>query len=623
MSINQGHDDLEIRRHFGSDSARLVYGRNPETGKLYHISRASRGLACGLVCPHCNAALIANLKDDLKAAHFAHHGPACRGGPETALHLLSKEIIRDELRLTIPREHAAYGDYEQLIAEECEITVDHATLEFRDHIEVIPDLRLEVGESSLFVEVAVTHPCGEEKISRFKKLGTAAFEIDMSSVPRNALPEEVRRAVISAAPRTWLFSPRMERAVEEMRLRAQQDADAYAERLAAIAGRKIEAYRETRRSAGEQKLRIKDLAAMRALGMRQHLGIQIGGTGCFTVRSETWRSVVLATILRPRVFHYRFLSTDHIISRLVENGYVHNEFVTLTKDLADAMRRLDHEFLTPWEAVHRFLQALAQERLTEQQHFSFALHTGLASRWHEWEAAERKRTGRRNHVSSLVARILDMIPAEDRGSMTVASWWQMTKRGRPRQQAFDADSSIDSDLEGLLDALLLRSSTSPRNFHDLPAARAIKEAISRKAENDAKATAKRAADEADGRRQSIIRLSEEALDGPDRMDFLRTALADQDGILPLDLAERNSFGLEQAEEALRKFAESRHTERVATEWRSKLDDEARKLFGEAAARVMRQPVDGKLDGHPPLIYCRDERTFRIALGVLHWMARTM
>ncbi|MDF3154051.1 hypothetical protein P3C58_18905 [Mesorhizobium sp. XAP10] len=527
------------------------------------------------------------------------------------------------MRLTIPREHAAYGDYEQLIAEEREITVDHATLEFRDHIEVIPDLRLEVGESTLFVEIAVSHPCGEEKISRLKKLGTAALEIDMSSVPRNALPEEVRRAVISAAPRTWLFSPRIELAVEEMRLRARQDADAYAERLASIAGQKIEAYRETRRSAGEQNLRIKDLAAMRALGMRQHLGIQIGGTGCFTVRSETWRSVVLATILRPRLYHHRFLSTDHIISRLVEEGYVHSDFVTLTEELADAMRRLDHEFLTPWEAVHRFLQALAEVRLTQQQHLSFALTTGLAGRWHDWEAADRKRIGRRNHVSSLVSRILDLIPAEDRGSMTVESWWQMTKRGRPRQQAVDAESSIDSDLEGLLAVLCLRSSTSPTTLHDLPAARAIKEAISRKTENDAKAQAKRAVEEADGRRQSIIRLSEEALDGQDRIDFLRTPLADQNGTLPLDLAERNSAGLEQAEEALRTFAQSLRAERVAKEWRSKLDDEATKLFGETATRVVRQAVDGKLDGRPPLIYCRDERTFRIALGVLHWMARTL
>ncbi|MEI5676686.1 hypothetical protein AAAK29_00105 [Mesorhizobium sp. CCNWLW179-1] len=76
-----------------------------------------------------------------------------------------------------------------------------------------------------------------------------------------------------------------------------------------------------------------------------------------------------------------------------------------------------------------------------------------------------------------------------------------------------------------------------------------------------------------------------------------------------------------AEEALRNFAQARRTDRVATEWRSKLDGEARKLFGDSAARVVRQPVDGKLDGRPPLIYCRDERTYQAALGVLRWIAQ--
>ncbi|AZO68024.1 hypothetical protein [Mesorhizobium sp. M6A.T.Cr.TU.016.01.1.1] len=625
MSINQGHDDAEIRRQFGSDSARLVYGRDPECGKLVYIGRASRGLSCGLICPHCKVALVANLKDDLKAAHFAHHGPACGGGPETALHLLCKEIIQAELRLTIPRQFAAHGRYEVLIAEEREITFDRAILEFRDHVEVIPDLHLQGGDMNLFVEIAVTHPCEEQKISRLKRLGTAAVEIDMSSVPRNALPEEVRQAVLFAAPRNWLFNAKIERAVEEMHLRERLDANAAAKQLASIARRKIEAYGQTRRSAGEQKLRIKDLAALHALGVREHLALEIGGTGCFTVRSETWRSVVLATILRPRLYHHRFLATDHIVSRLAEEGYVHSDFVELTKDLADAMRHLDPEFLTPWEAIHRFLQALTRAGLIEQQHLSFALNTKLADRWRKWEGAHRKKTQRRNSISSVVSQILDRIPAEDRASMTVESWWQMTEmvNGRPREQTFDTDTSIDNDLKELLDVLLQRSSTSPRDLHGLPAARAIEAAISRKTETEAKANAKRAVEEADGRRQSMIRRAEQTLDVPDLADFLRTPLADQGGILPLDLAEGNFAGFGLAEEALSKFAQTRHAERVAAEWRSRLDSEARELFGDRAARIVRQSVDGKLDGRPPLIYCRDERTFRVALGVLHWIAQTV
>lgn len=625
MSIHHGHDDPEIRRQYGNENARLVYGWDPEKAKLFHISKARRGLACGLVFPHCKAALVAHLKDDLKAAHFAHHGPACGGGPETALHILCKEIIRDELRLTIPQEFAVHGTYERLIGEAREMVFERVTLEFRDHVEVIPDLRLQVDDLNLFVEIAVTHPCGEEKIARLKQLGTAAVEIDMSSVPRNTPPQDVRRAVLSTAPRRWLFNAKIETALEDMRLRERQDADAAARRLASIARRKIEVYGRTRQNASEQKLRIKHLAALRALGLREHLGIRIGGTGCFTVRSETWRSVVLSTLLRPRLYHHRFLATDHIVSRLAEEGYVQGDFIKLTKELADAMRTLDPEFLTPWEAVHRYLQAVTTAGLTEQQHFSFALKTGLAERWRDWEAAEQKRAERRNNISSLVSGILERVPDEDRASMTVDSWWKTTEAesGRTRDDTFETNASIDDDLERLLDVLDLRSSTPPRNLYGLPAARAVNDAISLRAANQAKAAAKRAADEADSRRQSLIRLSEQALDEQDRADFFRTPLAHHSGILPLDLAERNYADLGLAEEALRRFARTRRSERLAAEWRSKLEDEARKLFGDGAARVVRQTVDGKLDGRRPLIYCRDERTYQAALGVLQWIAQTL
>ncbi|MER9064145.1 hypothetical protein [Mesorhizobium sp. M0698] len=528
------------------------------------------------------------------------------------------------MRLTIPREFAAHGSYERLISEAREIVFEHVTLEFRDHVEVIPDLSLQVDDLDLFVEIAVTHPCGEEKIARLKRLGTAAVEIDMSSVPRNAPRDDVRMAVVSIAPRDWLFNAKIESALEDMRLRERRDVDAAAKRLASSARRKIEAYGRVRQDANEQKLRIKDLAALRALGLREHLGIRIGGSGCFTVRSETWRSIVLATILRPRLYQHRFLATDHIVSRLLEEGYVHSDFVQLTKDLADTMRKLDREFLTPWEAVHRYLQALTTAGLAEQQQLSFALKTGLAERWRDWEVTEQRKNERQNSISNLVSRILDLIPDEDRALMTVDSWWQMTETesGRPRRETIETDTTIDSDLERLLEVLDLRSSASPRNLHGLPAERAVREATSLRAANEAKAKAKRAADDADGRWQSLIRLGEQALDDQDRADFFRTPLADQSGILPLDLAETNYTGLGLAEEALRRFAQTRRLERVAAEWRSKLEDEARKLFGDGAARVVRQTVDGKLDGRPPLIYCRNESTFRTALGVLQWIAQT-
>jgi hypothetical protein len=262
--------------------------------------------------------------------------------------------------------------------------------------------------------------------------------------------------------------------------------------------------------------------------------------------------------------------------------------------------------------------------LTEQQHNSFALTANLAERWHDWEVSEREKNERRNKISSLVTRILGQIPEQDRASMTVDSWWKTTEpeSGRSRTETFETDTSVDSDLERLLEVLDLQSSAPPLNLHGLPAERAIMEAVALRAKNEAKAKAKREADEADGRRQSLIRLAEQTLDEHDRADFYRTPLGDHGGILPLNLTERNYTDLGLAELALRRFAQTRRSERVAAEWRSKLEDEARELFGDGAARVVRQSVDGKLNGQPPYIYCQDERTFRVALGVLQWIAQS-
>lgn len=142
---------------------------------------------------------------------------------------------------------------------------------------------------------------------------------------------------------------------------------------------------------------------------------------------------MLTTILRPRLYPHRFLATDHIVSRLAEEGYVHSDFVKLTKELAEAMRNLDREFLTPWEAVHRYLQALTTVGLTDQQQLSFALRPGLAERWRDWELTEQRKAERRDRIAGLVSGILERIPDQDRALITVDSWWQMidAESGRP------------------------------------------------------------------------------------------------------------------------------------------------------------------------------------------------
>src|SRR5690349_237693 len=59
------------------------------------------GLACGCICPGCEAPLIAK-KGDKVVWHFAHEGAACDNGAETAIHRMAKQILAEERTVALP-----------------------------------------------------------------------------------------------------------------------------------------------------------------------------------------------------------------------------------------------------------------------------------------------------------------------------------------------------------------------------------------------------------------------------------------------------------------------------------------------------------------------------------------
>lgn len=59
------------------------------------------GQACGCVYPECLAALVAK-KGETNVHHFAHVGQACGNGAETAIHLMAKQILAQEMNRKLP-----------------------------------------------------------------------------------------------------------------------------------------------------------------------------------------------------------------------------------------------------------------------------------------------------------------------------------------------------------------------------------------------------------------------------------------------------------------------------------------------------------------------------------------
>jgi hypothetical protein len=59
------------------------------------------------------------------------------------------------------------------------------------------------------LEIKVTHACGPEKIEIVRASGLAMIEIDLSHLSRIASEDQIRKAVLNKAPRSWLFNPRL------------------------------------------------------------------------------------------------------------------------------------------------------------------------------------------------------------------------------------------------------------------------------------------------------------------------------------------------------------------------------------------------------------------------------
>ena len=87
-------------------NSRLTLGIIDNT--ICHIDDVSSGLKCGVHCAACGDRLVA--KKGKRFHHFAHHRKEnCHNGGETAIHLLSKEILAKELEMKTPRVELKIG----------------------------------------------------------------------------------------------------------------------------------------------------------------------------------------------------------------------------------------------------------------------------------------------------------------------------------------------------------------------------------------------------------------------------------------------------------------------------------------------------------------------------------
>ncbi|MAO07489.1 MAG: hypothetical protein CL596_02120 [Alteromonas sp.] len=181
---------------------KITIARHRRTNKVMHIIEVKNGKKCGCICLECGEKLIAANKGKKQQPHFRHDNESnCSGSPETGLHLLAKEILKESKFINIDY-HWRFPYNEVLLEQRI--------------IDIQPDIMLvnESGESWL-VEIAVTHFIDDVKRKKIISYNVNCLEIDLRNVPRDIDKESLRKMLIDDLDRKTIIHHKLKAKMKE------------------------------------------------------------------------------------------------------------------------------------------------------------------------------------------------------------------------------------------------------------------------------------------------------------------------------------------------------------------------------------------------------------------------
>lgn len=185
----------------------LIYAL--KEGVIISIADAESGKKCGCTCPACGEELIAK-KGTKRMHHFAHApGTSCEYGCESSLHLAAKDILSKAKRITIPAVYVHFPDSykkDELVCESKEIEIERVELEKR-YSGIIPDVVVTSGGKQFFIEIFVTHPVDEIKLSKLQDANISTIEIDLSKKESTFSAADLEDLLLKDSPeKKWKFN---------------------------------------------------------------------------------------------------------------------------------------------------------------------------------------------------------------------------------------------------------------------------------------------------------------------------------------------------------------------------------------------------------------------------------
>jgi hypothetical protein len=487
----------------------------------------------------------------------------------------------------------------------------------------VPDLFLECGERTLLVEISVTHPCDDAKCEVLRANGIATLEIDLSEVPRHASRKKVTKAVLGAAPRHWVYHPKIDSAVAEMK--AADEAKLRLEK---------EAFdQKVIRASADYAAGLKDLASrppprlsrktdiLRA-GFGKHIGIIVDGAGCFTVTPREWQFIILRDALAPRDDepHPAYRITT-LFEWLKKRQLIRPAFRYVGPEVEKDLIARGIGFLSPYRSIERYLDELCARGITRKTQ-AFYSAPSLVSAVGRLRESDERRQGYRQSLIERGERILQAIPESERRGLTGASWLDVRQsNGVSLADAINTDDpgigTVFFDLRVVEDMLF-----SGGRFTDvtlgLPiAAERERQRAARQAEADKREAVRlKGLREAEEARVQRLRQAATTYLHADEEVWLSTPNPELDNRLPLELARAGERELDHALTALdretRRRSEKGRREQIINDLRSQLESKVVMMLGDAARPFLASPYR-ELDHRKPLEYCVCAQTLQTCL----------
>lgn len=289
--------DTFSRPHRVGDKAWLPFAEG-EDGRIVHVKNVPNGKKCGCICPACRGPLIAYHPRTKKAPYFGHYTNAACDRPsalETTLHKLAKQLIEERKEVFLPavfeegRDVLSPGGMFRPESVRLEVTVPGMR----------PDIIASTGQKLLFIEVAVRHKVGAEKLALIRERRQSTIEIDLAKWRDETDEALLEQAIIRDAPRVWLFN-RVASDKEAARLARQEERTQQRRKHSTEIANAIlrDLSRPLMGVGPKDSVFAECVAAIEDVGMTNEVGVTIPGSGAFGVAAEIWQAVVLNLLLR-------------------------------------------------------------------------------------------------------------------------------------------------------------------------------------------------------------------------------------------------------------------------------------------------------------------------------------